>query len=309
MDLRIRPYTPADLGTLRALIERPELAAQFDIFVGARALEQRLADPRLPSSSIRLGFLGDAAVGFGFSFVLPSPHGDWASPRVGVVEAHRRRGFGRRLLAAVVEAVEPDLAAPRLIELSSTAWVPDPPVEAFARSLGFRHDRWFWLMERPRGGAPEPSWPAGVTTRGFDRSERALEDWNRAYNESFAEHYHYTSSTLDDARALANGPGFRADGVMLAYRDERCVGFCRGELHQDRGEVGSLGVAREARGIGLGRALLRWGVRWVETATPLPVTLMVDGENENALALYRSEGFEVTRRREVWVKRLDAGRA
>jgi ribosomal protein S18 acetylase RimI-like enzyme len=35
------------------------------------------------------------------------------------------------------------------------------------------------------------------------------------------------------------------------------------------------------------------------------VTLVVDGENEGALRLYRSEGFEVTRTRRLWGRALD----
>ncbi len=305
MDLVIRPYAPADRPLLRALFESPGIAEQFDIFVGDDALEQRMADPRMPESCIRLAFVDGEPAGLGFAWVIPGPPYAWASPRVGVHERFRRRGIGRRLLDAVIAAAhEVPVGAP-LAEVSSTSWVPDPAAEGFAAALGWRHDRWFWLMERPRGGAPEPVWPAGVTPRVFDGSERALRDWNDAYNASFAAHYHYVPSTLDDARALMTGPGFRADAVLLAYRDGACVGFCRDEVHRDRGAVGSLGTGPAARGIGLGRALLRWGVRWLEADNALPVTLMVDGENENALGLYRSEGFEVTRRRKVWVHRFD----
>ena len=71
-----------------------------------------------------------------------------------------------------------------------------------------------------------------------------------------------------------------------------------------RGEVATLGVVPEARGIGLGRALLRWGVGWLEHQAAPRVTLTVDGENEGALSLYRSEGFETVRKREIWSRRL-----
>ncbi|TMQ68516.1 MAG: GNAT family N-acetyltransferase [Candidatus Eisenbacteria bacterium] len=57
---------------------------------------------------------------------------------------------------------------------------------------------------------------------------------------------------------------------------------------------------RPARGIGLGRALLRWAVGWLERKEAPRAWLMVDGDNESALRLYRSEGFEVTRTRHVW---------
>jgi len=305
----IRPWTDRDLETLRALMQDPGIAGQFDIFTGPGILEQRLADPHLRHDCIRLAWVGEEAAGFGFAFVLPSAAGDWSVVRIGVRPAFRRRGIGRALYEAVVAAVErlPDL--PHLVELGSSAWTPAPEAEGFAAALGFHTDRMFWLMERPRGAVNEPRWPDGIQTRVFDGGGEALKDWNAVYNDSFSEHYHFAPSSLDDARAIAAGPGFRADGVMLAYRGGRCVGFCRCELHEKRGEIGTIGVAHEARGIGLGRALLRWGVGWVEAATTLPVTLTVDGENEGALGLYRAEGFAVTRTRAIWVRRLADGGA
>jgi mycothiol synthase len=305
----IRPWTDRDLETLRALMEEPGLAEQFDIFTGPGNLEQRLADPHLHHDCIRLAWVGDEPVGFGFAFVLPAATGDWSVIRVGVRTPHRRRGIGRAVFDAVVGAVKRLPNLPHLVELGSSAWTPSPDAEGFAAALGFHTDRMFWLMERPRGDAPEPRWPDGILARVFDGGAESLADWNAVYNDSFSEHYHFVPSSLDDARALAAGPGFRNDGVLLAYRDGRCVGFCRCELHEKRGEIGTIGVAHEARGIGLGRALLRWGVRWLEGVTLLPVTLTVDGENESALGLYRGEGFEVTQSRAIWVRRVSDGGA
>jgi mycothiol synthase len=300
----IREWTHHDLEPLRALMEDPGLAEQYDIFTGPGILEKRLADPHLRHDCVRMAWVDGEPVGFGFAFVLPSVTGDWSVVRVGVRPPFRRHGIGRALYDAVVEAVKrlPDL--PNLVELGSSAWAPCPDAEGFADALGFRTDRWFWLMERPRGGAPEPRWPDGIVTRVFDGSPQSLADWNDAYNDSFTGHYRFVPSSLEDARALAAGPGFRRDGVLLAYRNERCVGFCRCELHEKRGEVGTIGVTHDTRGIGLGRALLRWGVRWLESTSPLPVTLTVDGENEGALGLYRGEGFVVKQSRRIWIRRL-----
>jgi mycothiol synthase len=180
--------------------------------------------------------------------------------------------------------------------MATAAWQPDPPLAAgtpiptaFAERLGYRHDRWFWLMRRERGAAPpEPVWPAGVTVRVFDGSDAMLADYAAAYNDSFAAHYRFMPTSLAQLLAVTRKPAFRPDGVLLAYRDGRPAGFCRTELFAARGEIGTLGTAHAARGIGLGRALLRWGVGWLERESPHPITLLVDGENESALALYRS---------------------
>ena len=128
----------------------------------------------------------------------------------------------------------------------------------------------------------------------------AIADWTDSYNASFARHYHSVRVGIEDTRQFIQRESFRPDGLALAYRGNHCVGFCRCELFGERGEIAVLGTVPEARRIGLGRALLRWGVRWIETQDVPRVTLMVDGENEDALALYRSERFEVTKTREVW---------
>jgi len=52
-----------------------------------------------------------------------------------------------------------------------------------------------------------------------------------------------------------------------------------------------LGVIPEARGIGLGRALLRWGVNWLEHQNAPRVHAVRDGENETALRLSPLRGI------------------
>jgi mycothiol synthase len=138
--------------------------------------------------------------------------------------------------------------------------------------------------------------------RVFDGSERALADYTEAYNASFARHYRFVPATVELIRQFAAAPDFLTDGLALAYRNSRCVGFCRNERVGKDAEIGTLGVVPEEQGLGLGRALLRWGVAWFGARGDGRVTLRVDGENESALGLYRSEGFEVARTRDLWVR-------
>jgi mycothiol synthase len=299
MNVTLRPWTPHDREVLRTLVGDPSLASQFDKFQGAHGLEHKLHDPRLAQRGIRLAFVDGTPAGFGLVWVLPGVESRWYMMRVGVLERFRRHGIGRRLAGALLEFAESDRAG-KPTDLAASAWMPNEAAEALAARLGFAHERWFWLMERPRGEAPVVAWPAGVETREYDGSEAMLRQWTEVYNDSFARHYRFVKADTDVGRGIAADPTFRPDGLLLAYRDGVCAGFCRNELHEGRGEIAVLGVAGAARGIGLGRALLRWGVRWLEANSPAKVTLMVDGENENALRLYRSEGFAVERTRHIW---------
>jgi mycothiol synthase len=56
-------------------------------------------------------------------------------------------------------------------------------------------------------------------------------------------------------------------------------------------EIIALSIAREFRGKGLGRMLLRYAVRFAVSNRLQPVILSVNAENGSALGLYTSEGF------------------
>ena len=299
MAATLRACTPSDLATLQALLQAPGITEQYDKFAGPDGAERMLADTWAPAAGVRLAFVDGEVAGFAYPIVLPGPPAAWAVLRGGVRPGFRRRGIGRALHAAVVDWLATQQP---LRERVISAWQPDSGAEGFAGALGYQHDRWLWRMDRPRGPLPELVWPAGVSVRPLDGSDAMLADWNDAYNDSFKDHYRYVASPLEHVRQLAQQPGFRADGVLLAYRNGHVAGFCRNELHASRGEIGTLGTVRAARGIGLGRALLRWGVAWLERENTLPVTLLVDGSNESALALYMSEGFNVTRTRRTWAR-------
>ena len=300
MSLVITPCRNEDLPTLRALARDPSLAHEFEPLQTDEGFDDLMGDPFVLRELRWIAAVDGMPAGFAFCFLAPTHGGSFAMARLGVVEPCRRRGVGSALLAAIGAAIETIRERHRLGELSISAWEPNLAASSFAAKHGFRHSRDFWRMERPRGPVALPMWPPGVRVRAFDGSENALLDFNRSYNSAFAEHYHYVRSTVEDTRTIISQSHFRAEGLALAYRERECVGFCRNARFGDPGEVALIGVVPGARGIGLGRALLRWGLAWLQNGHAKPVYLMVDGENESALKLYRSEGFEVARTRHHW---------
>jgi ribosomal protein S18 acetylase RimI-like enzyme len=82
----------------------------------------------------------------------------------------------------------------------------------------------------------------------------------------------------------------------VARRDERPVGFVVGRVFSDgRGWVDQIAVARSARGVGLGRALLLHSLADLRSRGATSLALGVQGSNESAIRLYRGVGFEVER--------------
>ena len=304
MELRVEPWTDADNEIVRGLLDDPRIAAQNENLKGPGRLEHWLADPFCDPALRFLARVDGSVAGFAYAFALASGAQPWAMLRPAVAAPFRRKGVGTRLLEAQLAA----LAAkpPRWAEVCLAAYEPCDEAKGFAARHAFRVVRRFWMLERPGAEAPAPEWPPGITTRTYVHSEQANRDWTDAYNASFASHYHFVPATYEDGAYIVAMPDFDPHSVMLAYEGDRCVGFCRDEIHPRRGEVGTLGVVPDVQGRGLGRALLRWGVRRLLEIGAVPVTLLVDGENEGALGLYRSEGFEVQKTRLVWSRPLRA---
>lgn len=69
----------------------------------------------------------------------------------------------------------------------------------------------------------------------------------------------------------------------------RVLGYAGLALGPDAADVQTIGVAPDAQHHGIGRALLR---ALLELAGTLPVLLEVRTDNEPAIALYTSEGFD-----------------
>src|SRR6267378_3835840 len=254
--VEIRRFEASDLEALRDLLRQPELASEFDILQAPHAVEAWSADPYRDPGLHFMAWRDGRLVGFASPYVLPGRDAGFAMTRLGVRADARRQGLGTALLERASAGISERHRA--IAEFCVSAWLPSPEAETFVARHGFQHTRRFWLMERPRGAVAVPEWPAGIRLAGAEDSARHFRDLSIVYNDSFAHHYHAILATPDPARALYTRPGFRTDGYVMAYRGEECVGFCRCDLHGERGEVSVLGTSQAARAIGLGRALLRW---------------------------------------------------
>src|SRR6266850_561062 len=235
MSIHLRSWTQDDLATVRAIATHESLARNFD-WLQDDGLELLRTDPFFDLATCVLAERDGVPAGFGFAFEFGAAGGHpWAFLRAGVLERHRRHGVGSRLLAEIESRVR--ASGTRLAELDFAAWEPCPEVRAFAERHGYAPVRRYWRMARPVDAAVSPEWPDGVSVRPFDGTEAGLHDWNDIYNDSFSEHYHYFTSTVEDSRRIAASPRFEPGGLLLAYRGQRCVGFCRNQMHPDRGEV------------------------------------------------------------------------
>jgi len=297
MSLRLESWNETSLARLGALAADASLQPEYESLLG-EGLARMMGDPFNREDCRRLAVRDGEDVGFGYALVVPTAEGRFAAFRIGVPERHRRSGIGTALLAEMRRQVAEVAADVGEIEIGAV--LPNPAAEGFAVRHGFRPSRTYWLMERPAAALEAPEWPAGVTLRAFDGSDRDQQWWVDVVNRSWREHHHPIHATLDEMRRYLAGGFFDPAAMYFAERAGEPVGFVRGARHATRGEVAVLGVVPEERGRGIGRALLRFGSQWLLDHGAARITLYVDGENERALTLYRGERFEVIRTRQLW---------
>jgi mycothiol synthase len=218
---------------------------------------------------------------------------------------HRRRGLGRVLLQAVLQAAGPGA-------LGVWAHGDGPAARALAERAGMAPSRTLNRWFRDLGDdLPDVAPPEGIRLRTF-RPGQDEEPWLALNALAFASHPEQGRWTAEDLRARTAEPWFDPEGFLLAQADGPdgrpvLAGFHWTKIHkgvpglpaglragnpQERvGEVYVIGVHPDHRGRGLGRALTVAGLHRLRSCGLSLAMLHVDGDNHAAQAVYRNLDF------------------
>jgi mycothiol synthase len=215
-------------------------------------------------------------------------------------------------LAVAPEARDPATARALLDALAShvarhgggrlLAWVFDAQTsdDERMRAAGLDPARDLLEMRVPLPLPEAPAWPAGITVRNFEPG-RDDADWLRVNNLAFENHPEqgaWIEATL--ARRLRE-PWFDPTIFVLAFDDVGLAGFNWCKIHpaHDRdpalGEIWVIGVDPRVAGRKLGRPLAIEGLARMHARGLTTGSLFTNADNERAVRLYRSLGFEVHR--------------
>lgn len=247
----------------------------------------------------------------GYAHVDTTDAVEGASAELCVHPLYRRRGLGRALVLAAIDAAEERDPGGRL-----RLWAhgDHPSANALALSLGFVRARVLWQMRRSLyAPVPPPELPDGVRLRPF-RPGQDDEAWLALNARAFADHPDQGRWTAADLRVRLAEHWFDPGGFLLAERtsDGALLGFHwtkvhgtvrpdqtgtdghthgDGHHHDPIGEVYVLGVDPTAHGLGLGTALTLAGLRHLRAGGLDQVMLYVEETNPTAIALYSRLGF------------------
>jgi GNAT superfamily N-acetyltransferase len=211
--------------------------------------------------------------------------------------------------ARLLAAIQPHAAGVRKLSL----FLPDTRTQTagFLQGLGFTVERYSHVLRRAPAETIDVTWPEGVAleTVGPDDPIGAGQVAD-CINESFARLAGHAPLTGDDIRASFGEEGYLEGGILLLKQDGRPIGtmtVMREWEDPGTAEVVTLGVVPARQGGGLGRRLLRHGVDLAARRDFHSVALAVNAENESALRLYLSEGFQPIKTMVCYAMQLDRG--
>jgi mycothiol synthase len=175
--------------------------------------------------------------------------------------------------------------------------------------LGFRIERFSFVLERPSDGIEEVEFPPGYMVTPLESSnEEGIRHFSEILNQAFQDLAGHTPSLPRDIQVWFDYEGYLPGGICLLKKGAEPVGTVCVTIESENpraAELGAFGIAPDYQGLGLGRKLLRYGVAFAASQGLSPVILAVNAENETALELYRSEGFSLTE--SLVCYRLDCG--
>lgn len=239
--------------------------------------------------------------------------------------AARCRGIGGELLTSLLARADAESPG----ELRAWAHGENPGAEKLLTAAGFVPVRTLFRMEL----APElmaemiensPAMPNGFATSTLlETGDAAHEAWVRVNALAFASHPEQGRITLEDFKTLMQEPWFDPEDLIFAIderdaeKGRRLAGYgwiktirtatdesvadTSGERVET--ELYVLGVDPEYAGRGLGAALLGESLKRMKQLGTTRVTLYVDGDNENAVTLYKRSGFTVDQQSTQWLRK------
>jgi mycothiol synthase len=217
--------------------------------------------------------------------------------------AYRRRGHGRRLIAAGMD--HHPARGPRrdhALHVPATGAGPEFAAERWALPTGRACGAWTF---GPEPLVPGPVLPGRASPPApFGEVARSLERYVELAQPVLREPSHAAVLDYLRDRVLPQPARFRPVDDPAPDDDRRRAGAARSGSYGFRslrprrarslpiGDVRLVGVMPEWRGRGLGRELLRWAVAELRSRGAGRISLSVEAENELALELYRRTGFE-----------------
>ena len=306
----IRHYVPErDLSQLSRLLTEIESVDRDGEDTSEEYLRASLAWPNYhPDQAVWVAESDGKLVGYGVALEQPSQR---CTIYVVVHPVHRRKGLGSQLL---------ELTLNRAGEVGAKNILVYANERNEASNLFLRHHAFqqvgssgaLKLVAEPENLTAE--FPEGFTLKRYSEVNDPLillKALNKCYLGMWG-HQHNDNPSEEERKSPRFLHYYDADDILLLFDEKNSLfGICslkpQGK-QEGNGEISDLldgpGIIQEFRERGYQRPLVLAGIEHLRKKGTRPITLEFWGDNENALNIYRSLGFEMVNRFIAYHKEL-----
>lgn len=295
MQIEWRALIADDVPGVTALVNLATTADGTGRGVSEEAVAEEFRVPYLDLAVDTVSaWIDDDMVAFGSVFSGPEPVDGRAMIRVDghVHPQHRGHGLGRELLARL-ETRAADLAAERHpglpVRLRTSGGTPGSSTQRLLELAGYQPDNFFITMEVDLARWHDP----GGSSEVVPIDERLLGTTRDAHNDAFRDHRNFSPIPANLWQHWMSGPDNRPALGRVVLDGDRVLAYSVvSESHPGVAHVELVGTRREARGLGLARAVLLGTLRAAHDAGCAVAELEVDSTSPTgADRLYTSVGF------------------
>jgi mycothiol synthase len=304
----IRTYRPEDIPALVTLTNESDAYDKMERATTLAETEHDMATPNYyPETDCCMAWDNGRLVGYADIFMRV---GDAESTCYswGLVHPEwRRRGLGLRLMDKIYRRAMERLGEIEhgLVHFQGGARSEETDRQALFEAFGMQPVRYFVNLARPlNGDLPALEIPTGYRLRPFERERDAEAVW-QVENLAFRDHWGANDVPLDEfIHYQLELPHFRSELSLVAEEEAtgQIVGLSMNEISptwikqtkRQEGYVHTLAVLRQARGKGLGTALLVQSLHVLHKEGMAGAHLNTDADNlTGAMRLYERLGFRV----------------
>ena len=250
-----------------------------------------------------LAFVDGEPAGYGGSMVQRSRQESGMNDAfigVSVVPEHRGIGIEQHFMKFAIDYLRSrGVKYAKRWTMGTEGWRNDLSVEFGMKDIRHGYTMIYDKDERP----PKVVVPEGIEFHKVmfkEASDEDVADFVQSFNDTFANHFNFSPQPVE--RFIKYRDTEKEISILTyARKGDKTVGVCMCEeptIYNEQngtkdGWANILGVSKEYRSKGLGRALLADGMNWVWDRGLCPIYLGMDAENSKALDLYISLGFRV----------------
>jgi mycothiol synthase len=282
-EVKIKSFERVDKENITEFAKIINLQDGLEVSISERVFEYILSQPHLRENTI-LAYHNDKMIAFA-ACIKNARDGDDANFELIVHPSYRNKGLGKRLYDIIFDKS-------KIYEVKRVTAFAKEHMEYSVRFLenrGFKIHKYMWKMDYYLGNTVSKAIPSDE----YSFRQLLIEDVNKyvdIMNAGFKKEGDVMYNENSFQMLLSNPDEY----VFFIEQQGKVVGTAAIGFQRDidRGYIHNVTVYKDYRNKGLGEFALNHCINKVKEAGLRKAALNVDGENKNALDLYKKIGFE-----------------